>query len=324
MPVPAAVARRPSPQVLDQAADWLVRLTAGDATDADRDAWRRWLAADPEHARAWAGIETLTQKFGVVPPRVGLAALDRPQSLARRRALEKLVLLVSVGGAGWLGYRHLAADADGTLLHTGKEAPREVLLADGTRVVLDAGTRLEVAFDATQRLLVLGEGRVLVETAADPAVRHRPFVVATRDGRLTALGTRFSVRQCSQGSRLAVYDGAVEIRPRDPAAGVQVLQAGQRTRFDAGSIAPARPVDEQMAAWASGMLFADRMPLGAFVEQLAHYRHGWLRCDPAVAGLRISGAFPLDDTDRVLAALADALPVRIESLTPYWVTVGPR
>ena len=34
--------------------------------------------------------------------------------------------------------------------------------------------------------------------------------------------------------------------------------------------------------------------------------------------------FPLADTDRVLAALQQSLPVEVHSLTRYWVTVGPR
>ena len=33
--------------------------------------------------------------------------------------------------------------------------------------------------------------------------------------------------------------------------------------------------------------------------------------DPAVAGLRISGTYPLADTDRALVAMARALPVRV-------------
>jgi transmembrane sensor len=37
----------------------------------------------------------------------------------------------------------------------------------------------------------------------------------------------------------------------------------------------------------------------------------------------VSGVYPLADIDRVLAALANALPIRVTFVTPYWVTVGP-
>ena len=50
---------------------------------------------------------------------------------------------------------------------------------------------------------------------------------------------------------------------------------------------------------------------------------GHLSCDPAVAHLRISGTFPLNDTDAVLNILSRTLPVRIQTLTRYWVNVVP-
>ncbi|MRU32306.1 hypothetical protein FGX02_00885, partial [Xylella fastidiosa subsp. multiplex] len=59
-------------------------------------------------------------------------------------------------------------------------------------------------------------------------------------------------------------------------------------------------------------------------DQLDRYRPGRLRCDDAVASLRVSGAFPIDDTDRALAAVERALPVRISRFTRYYVRVTAR
>ena len=70
-----------------------------------------------------------------------------------------------------------------------------------------------------------------------------------------------------------------------------------------------------------GMLVANDQRLDAFLAELSRYRPGWLRCDPAVAGLRISGAFAIDDSDQTLRALSTTLPVRVVQTTRYWVTV---
>lgn len=86
----------------------------------------------------------------------------------------------------------------------------------------------------------------------------------------------------------------------------------------------AQPVDASAAAWVDGLLVAQNMQLGALAAELARYRHGWLRCAEAVADLRISGVFPVDDLGRVIAALERTLPVRARSYTPLWVTLGPR
>jgi len=82
--------------------------------------------------------------------------------------------------------------------------------------------------------------------------------------------------------------------------------------------------DANATAWTRGQLVAERMRLADFIDQLARHRPGVLRCDPAVAELPISGVFPLADTDRVLAALSEALPVQVRTVTPYWITVAPR
>lgn len=66
------------------------------------------------------------------------------------------------------------------------------------------------------------------------------------------------------------------------------------------------------------------MPLGQFLDELGRHRRGVLRCDPAVAELPLTGVFPLADTDRVLAALQQSLPVEVYGVTRYWVTVRPR
>ena len=66
------------------------------------------------------------------------------------------------------------------------------------------------------------------------------------------------------------------------------------------------------------------MPLGQFLDELARHRPGVLRCDPTVAELPLTGVFPLADTDRVLAALQQSLPVDVQRVTRYWVTVRPR
>ena len=68
---------------------------------------------------------------------------------------------------------------------------------------------------------------------------------------------------------------------------------------------------------------ADEMRLGEFADELARYRPGVVRCSSEVAGLRISGVFPLDDTDRILASLTDVLPVRVRMRTRYWAAIEP-
>ena len=72
------------------------------------------------------------------------------------------------------------------------------------------------------------------------------------------------------------------------------------------------------------MLAAQDMRLDAFADELSRYRPGLLRVEPQVAGLRLSGAFQLDDTEAVLDSLTRMLPVDVLYRTPYWVTIAAR
>ncbi|MFD2980294.1 iron dicitrate transport regulator FecR, partial [Klebsiella pneumoniae] len=84
------------------------------------------------------------------------------------------------------------------------------------------------------------------------------------------------------------------------------------------------PTTPGQDAWSNGLLVANRQRLDDFLAELGRYRQGWLRCDPAIAGLRISGTFSIDDTDSALRALEASLPVQRLERTRYWVTVIPR
>lgn len=72
------------------------------------------------------------------------------------------------------------------------------------------------------------------------------------------------------------------------------------------------------------MLVVENQRLGDLLDQLGEYRTGYLGVDPSIADLRISGSFPLRDSDLALAALPPSLPVAIERHTDWWVRVVPR
>jgi transmembrane sensor len=308
---------------LDQAADWLMRLHHGDATDADRQACRQWQNASADNARAWARAEALMNKLGGLPPALALPVLQRPSS--RRAAVAKLACLLAAAPAAWLGWRGYSHGNWSADHHTATGRRQDIRLADGTRITLNTASAIDVRFDAQRRLVRLRSGEIMIATAADSAALARPFYVETAEGLLQALGTRFSVRQEDGRSRLAVFEHAVRIEPRRvPAAGWLTVDAGNKASFSADAIEAPQPAGPADDAWTHGMLLADGMRLGDFSAELGRYLPSLLRCDPAVANLRISGAFPLDHPERILSMLVSTYPVQaLRRFGGYWVTLAP-
>lgn len=309
--------------VAEAAADWFVQLSAESVTTTQREACQRWREADPEHERAWQRTQSLMQKFSNLDAGAGMAALERPREPVRRRAIKHLVLMLTVGGAAVAASRTQVWEAATADYRTAVGEQQSLTLEDGTELVLDTATALDVRFDAAQRLLVLHAGAVMLTTGHRPQDAGRPLRVQTAQGMLTALGTRFSVRTEGGASRLDVFEGAVEVRLSSGKVGPLTLEAGEGTRFDAARIEPPHAVHPTAQAWTKGVLFADAMRLEDFATELSRYRHGRLACSPAVADLRITGSFPLRDTEAVLKAVTESLPVRTETFTRFWVRLVP-
>lgn len=312
-------------RILEEAANWLMRLHAGAVTDADRAACALWRQQSPAHAQAWARAERLMATLGGLPPALALRALDRPASPARRAAVARLAGLLVAVPALWAISRATPWDRWLASEHTETGGQRQIRLADGTHVTLGAASAIDVRFDAGQRLVTLRAGEILIETAPDPAPVHRPFLVEVAQGRLEALGTRFDVRLQRDTARVAVLEGAVRVQPRAaPPSASRILHAGDQADLTERAVGAIDTADDTVTAWTRGMLVADRMRLDDLAAELARYRSGVVRCDPVIAALPISGAFPIADTERTLAMLAATYPVDAVMRTGLWVTLVAR
>lgn len=305
-------------QAIRAAASWYACLSSGIASDVDRAGWQRWVDADPLHAQAWQRVESINAQLAGVPACLAAPVLRGAQS-SRRQILRSVVLLASAGSLGWLGWRSESGQAWMADYRTAIGERRQVQLADGSVLWLNTNTAVNIRFDAGQRQIELRHGEIMVTTHPDPL--QRPFSVATGQGQILALGTRFSVQAFSDRSDVAVLEKAVHITPRDNRSGLR-LEAGQRVTFDALGWGAIRHNDASVGDWREGSMIAVDQPLGELLTQLSRYRPGILQCDPAIADLKISGAFPLDNTELALAALESGFSLKVRHFTRYWVRIS--
>ncbi|WEK29107.1 MAG: FecR domain-containing protein [Candidatus Pseudomonas phytovorans] len=312
-------------EALEEAAEWLMALSAGSVTDAQRADWLAWRSSSPKRAQAWQRAERLMGKLDGLPPALSISALDRPADPGRRAMISRLALLLAVLPAGWAGWKLTEQQGWAADYRSSVGQCRQLTLADGTQIFLNTDSAIDIRFDGDERFIQLRRGEILVQTAPDIVVPARPLRVGTREGRMQALGTRFSVRERDGRTYLAVIEGAIRIEPARAAAPAgTVVQAGERVDFNAHTVGRPMPVDSTATAWTQGMLLADHMRLDEFVAELARYQRGVIRCDPRIAGLRISGAFPVSDTQRSLSMLESTYALRVSAhMHGYWTLLYP-
>nr|WP_282447921.1 FecR domain-containing protein [Pseudomonas fragi] len=311
----------------EQTIDWMVKLRAGTPDTALQERFNLWLAKDPAHAQAW---EQLNRRLGgsfktlrALDQRIPGQADEARQLLlqptaSRRDALRALTGLGLLGGGLWLGASTPLGDSLLADLSTGHGQRQDFNLADGSRLSLNANSAVDLHFTDRQRLLILRRGELVINVAPDP---ERPLCVRTAEGEVRSPAARFLVARQEQASRVVVLQQSVQARlfsgvTRD-------LQEGQAAILYPRSIVPMVGDQRHRADWLQAKLNVLDDPLEDVVAALRPYTRGFVRVAPEIRGLRVQGVYPLDNSGRAFAALAETLPIRVDHYSPWLTVIGP-
>ncbi|MFT3719535.1 FecR family protein [Pseudorhodoferax sp.] len=344
-----------------EALRWSVR--AADGLDAPaRAEFEAWLAAAPAHRAAYEDLAGVWSALDAIPPagkarlraavaidaaaassardvarqaQAGAAPAPPPAHPARRRLAQALAAATALGVlGGWLGWnrwqgqpvfsRHYATERGRSL---------DVALPDGSGLVLDTATRVEVTLYRQRHEVRLPEGQVLFRVQPN---RSRHFDVLAGAARVTVLGTQFSVRytpsQGSQAVQVAVIEGRVRVASNraGTAAAPQAVEivAGQAVAADAqGRLGPVSQVAAgAIAGWRRQRLDFDGAPLAQVLAEIARYGDIGVRLhDAAVGRLPITASVDLRNPGAFVQALPQVLPVRLERRGgDVEIVAGPR
>lgn len=308
------------------AVDWLLRLEAGDDDPVLRQAFETWLRANPQHTVAWQRVGSLLQQPIADLQRVEARspgqlravtqALATPDSESRRKVLRGGLALVLFGVSGAAIFdRALPLSGLWADRHTATGERKTFALADGSRLSLNARSSVDIHFSDSRRLVRLREGQVFVDVAADP---RRPFVIATAQGEVQALGTQFMVRQEATGSLTSVQLHSVQVTTLGGSQ--RRVEAGEAAWFSDVDVRPVPLSVRSRTDWRDGRVDIRDEPLGLLIDALRPYRRGVLRVSEQAAKVRVYGVYPLDDPEQTLESLAQTFPLRISHYGP-WLTL---
>jgi len=248
-----------------------------------------------------------------------------------------LLVVLSVAPAAF-HFRPRTPVAANVLYSTDVGEQKPITLADGSRVLLNTDSRIQVNYSAQQREVFLLRGEAYFEVAHNA---ERPFLVYAGANMVRAVGTAFTVYLKKQDIEVVVTEGIVELSAMangsggrtaknliKPAIKLADIKAGQSADFnqEVESIQPVMPLEiKRKLSWREGILAFSGEPLEQVVAEISRYTPVTIVIsDPAIRNVRIGGYFKVGATDALLEALETSFGVRVNRVNDKLVYLAAK
>lgn len=310
-------------QIYDEASRWFIEFRTEEPDSTARKDFHRWLRTSPEHVRAYLELAAIWNEGARLDPdhhydlaelkRANVIAFGKPgdgrdapsgrrRYVARIAALAASVAIVAIASLGYYSQRGVYTTSIGER--------RSMALSDGSRVEMNAGTKIREVFARNERRIKLLRGQALFHVAKSPG---RPFIVETATAQVRAVGTQFDVYQRATGTTVTVIEGTVAILEGGSDVGTTLLNvkatgasgdddpmllvAGEQALVTAqNTIKPTQPNVAAATAWTQGRLVFEATPLTEVAEEFNRYNKRRLVIQsPVLNDFQITGMFSSTD-----------------------------
>lgn len=314
-----------------EASAWIAKLDR-ELTNTEADDIRCWIAADPRNkemlsnmAGLWDDMDSLSRLSELFPNPL----LEQQQSKGRWvfaaasgfavvAALLVSVFMTMNAGTGVPGNN---IPVESIAYQTAIGGLSRVELSDGSQIMLNTNSRIDVEFSKQQRKIHLQHGELHIEVAHDSS---RPFNVIVGDRIFQAVGTAFSIRiDDKQRIELLVTDGKVKVghmsaimadagdQHTDKSAHVLnealSVSKGERILLDESNELLDKLDPEEVDAelsWRDGNLIFRGESLGNAAAEISRYAPvEFVFLEEGLQQIRVAGLFKVGDVTGFLASL---------------------
>lgn len=325
------------PEVIEHAASWIAKIDRG-LSSPEEQQLNQWLEASPLHGEAlikcasmWDMLDVLKPISKLIPMReVEFGDADETSehvNTGGRVGLKTLAVAASVlltmGAIGlWNWIPMVSAPSNNVVSQpTPAVNPARIIrhyqtaigetttfaLSDGSLMQLNTNSKVAVEYSASQRHIELIKGEVFFDVAKNP---NKPFVVASGDDRVTAIGTAFSVdNSVDKSMEVIVTEGKVLVNRQHNAAAASYadlyLTPGQRVvvRDDRPQVSSESDPTASLA-WREGFVVFNGEPLSEVIREIDRYTALSFRItDPSLSNIPVGGYFKTGDLDQLLLIL---------------------
>jgi transmembrane sensor len=301
--------------IRERAAQWVIARreheTWNESNQAQLDVW---LAQSPAHMVSFLRVQSAWDRAD------RLVAMRAPSSGTMIDQVKPLILRISAAImafaiVGFVGGSLLLSKPREKIFSTPVGGSATVTLADGSQIELNTNTAIRVSDGAAHRTVWLDRGEVYFSVKHDPS---RPLIVLVGGHRIVDIGTKFLVREDGAQIRVSLIEGSVNFESANEKSKFNAtLKPGDVVVATANSLSmtkePVAKLSEALG-WRNGLVIFKHATLSDAVTEINRYgRKKVVIADPGVGDLKISGAFPVRDTDLFARVARIALGVRVEN-----------
>ena len=304
----------------EMASIWYVRISSADFNEQDRQRFNRRHSMHPSHAEAYARVERslafadtheahplFEELMDEVLAETDPTQRDHRWMMSRWIAASTAAVGMFIVAATTFMYAS-ADKAEFAVYDTVVGQRSTYALQDGSTVILNTNSRVEVRFTEDQRELTLLRGQAMFEVEKN---KDWPFVVEAGNQRITALGTAFDVMLDDKIStvKVVLVEGRVAVDELTPQSKIRPAQAipSKRIELTSGeqliaSAAMPRTASlvnlDKATSWRRGQVIFDKEPLAHAVQEINRYSKDKIRLadDDRLRNIQVSGVFKAGKT----------------------------
>ena len=335
------------PEIEAEARAWIITLDGSPATDELAE-FQAWLQSNPQHRQifdqtvaTWNAMDRLSEVYFnrfENQPRAG--STRRSISPLRNYTVGAILagLFLFAGVITLFLYPNIdngVTQADGISMaySTAIGEIKTVSLPDGSKLLLNSNTKIDISFNEAARLVHLGEGEAYFDVSH---AIDKPFIVYAGKYVVKATGTAFSVEILGGELDVLVTEGRVEVATlQSPVTGNE--QPDSSRIADADSLVPLmqgqriilnehtdmlesiqRVAPESIKknlAWRDGMLMFDNDPLDFVIAEINRYTKVKIMItDSTIRDMRFGGYFRIGDVPVILATMEENYGLKVDRI----------
>ena len=303
----------------------------GDASDEERLEVLHWAEESEDNRKELMAYRSLCNTLifnGELEKRASQNELGKKRrAVIFRRAVKAVGVAAAIAVGVFFGFRHYKTDTPIAVETLSAPAGliTESILSDGTKICLNAGSKVEIINYKKNERRVRLYGEAYFDVTRD---EMRPFIVETGKIAVRVLGTEFNVNSKGDEHSVVLVRGAVQVDSQTDEETLSYrLVPGQRFSRNPsdGSGNIAHVTTEDYTSWINGYLKFEKLPVGQVILKIQDYygiciRHDGLPED----AYPITGKLDLRTrVDTALVNLEFLAPVNFEKISDneYRVTM---